>query len=118
MSEIAILVTSLHYLMEREVRFVFTDRHAYLQAAYFSNELKDLDRIAWDYLQRRDFQRDPDNPAKFERYQAEALIHQHLPVSALMGIACYNSTCEANLRAVAKASASDVKIRVFSNWYF
>ena len=40
-------------------------------------------------LQRRDFRRDPDNPIKFERYQAEALVHRHRPVDGLKGVVCY-----------------------------
>lgn len=31
-----------------------------------------------------------DDPAKFERYQAEALVHQYCPIEALLGMICYN----------------------------
>lgn len=43
--EIVIVVTSLHHAQKQDVRFVFTDRHAYLLAAEFSSNLGDLDRI-------------------------------------------------------------------------
>src|SRR6266542_3693064 len=89
MSEIVVLVSSLHRLREQGVEFVFTDRHAYLQAATFSGELADLDQIDWKHLQTRDFRRGGDDPDRIERYQAEALIHQHLPVTALTELVCH-----------------------------
>jgi hypothetical protein len=35
---------------------------------------KASDWVDWPLLQKRDFKRDPDDPAKLERYQAEALV--------------------------------------------
>lgn len=89
MNEIVILVSSLRTLAAQQIQFVFTDRHAYLQTAEFHNDLAHLDCIAWNCLQTRDFKRDPNDPGKFERYQAEALVHQHLPTTALAGIVCH-----------------------------
>jgi hypothetical protein len=86
MSEIAILVSSLPKVKELGIPFVFTERHAALEAAEFYDSLDRLDRIDWPRLQNRDFKRDPDDPAKFERYQAEALVHQHVPIAAILGI--------------------------------
>ena len=88
MSEIAILVTSLHMLRDHEVRFVFTDRHAFLATARFSSDLGDLAWLRWGDIQRSDFAKDSDDPGKFEQYQAEALAHHHVPTAALLGIAC------------------------------
>lgn len=88
MEEIAILVSSLREVHKQGIPFVFTDRHAYLQAAVFYNDLDRLDQIDWPGLQARDFRRDPDDPGKVERYQAEALIYRHLPLEAVLGIIC------------------------------
>lgn len=91
MQDIVILTTSLHRLAEAGVPFVFTDRHAYLVAARFSRDLADLDWIDWNILARSDFQRDPNDLGKVERYQAEALVFRKLPVSALAGVICYDA---------------------------
>jgi hypothetical protein len=70
--EIVFLVTSLLRMVELGIDFVFSDRHAYLATARFSNALADLgDWIPWQQLQARDFKKDPNDPGKFERYQAE-----------------------------------------------
>jgi hypothetical protein len=89
-SEIVILVSSLPKLQKIGTRFVFTTGHAYLQESDYFEDLSDLDRIDWDLLRSGDFRRDPEDPGKLSRYQAEALVHRHLPVSGLLGIACYD----------------------------
>lgn len=91
MPEIAILVASLLGMSSQGIQYVFTDRHAYLEAANFYTHIGDLDEIDWKVLQARDFRRSVDDPGKIERYQAEALIHLHLPVTSLVGIACYGT---------------------------
>src|SRR4051812_48728458 len=86
MSDIVIFVTSLKKLADEGIPFVFTDRHAYLVPARFSNDLRNLDWIDWDILQRSDFSYDANNLGKMERYQAEALVYKHLPMSAVSAI--------------------------------
>ncbi len=56
MSDIVIFVSSLPKLMELGIPFVFADRHAYVAAAQFSNDLKDLGRIDWKDLEGKGFQ--------------------------------------------------------------
>lgn len=90
--EIVTLVTSLYHLQSLGLRFVFTDAHAYPHWAGYYSDLTQLDRIDWEILQRRDFKRDTEDPRKMERYQAEALIHKHVPVAGLLGVVCYNET--------------------------
>lgn len=87
--ELVILVSSLAALEESGVRYLFSDRHAYLEAAQFFSDRADLSHVDYELLQRRDFERDPEDPGKMERYQAEALVHRAMPVTALLGVACY-----------------------------
>jgi len=105
-------------VVEQGLPFVFTDRHAYLATAIFSNDLRDLSRIDWTILQNRDFKRAPDDPGKFERYQAEALIHRHLPVSALAGIACHGTEPQAILRRRLEEAGVSLNVVLRPDWYF
>ncbi|PZP40030.1 MAG: DUF4433 domain-containing protein [Azospirillum brasilense] len=116
--EIVVLVSSLPKLVGIGISFLFTDRHAYLNAAQFSSNLDDLARIDWTILQARDFRRDPEDPGKVERYQAEALVHQHLPVQALLGIGCHNVAVAERLRTLTTNRGLDLKVVVRSDWYF
>jgi hypothetical protein len=118
MPEIAILVSSLHRLREHGIPFVFTDRHAYLQLAQFSDDLEDLSSIEWGLLQRRDFKKKQDDLTNFEKYQAEALVHNHMPVSTLLGIACHGESQRQALQKIADEQSSTVRVRVKQEWYF
>lgn len=116
--EIVIMVSSLNKLSANGVRFVFTDRHAYLSAAEFSSDLADLGMLDWDILRQRDFRRDPEDPEKVERYQAEALVHETMSVEDLRGIAACSSAVADKLRALVQREGSDVKIASKPSWYF
>ena len=116
--EIAIMVSSLHKLADGGRRFVFSDRHAYLQAAQFYSGLAELNRIDWAILQARNFKRDSDDMDRFERYQAEALVHRHMPVESLLGIVCYDAVVKRGLDALVADCDIGLKIVAKPGWYF
>ncbi|WP_421621802.1 DarT ssDNA thymidine ADP-ribosyltransferase family protein [Alkalilimnicola ehrlichii] len=57
-------------------------------------------------------------PEKTERYQAEALIHHHLPVSALLGIGAYTDRVRADIESQALAVGLQLKVVTRPNWFF
>ncbi len=116
--EILIFVSSLLRIQELHIPFVFTDQHAYPAMANYYTELDDLDKIDWALLNHRDFEHDPDDPGKKERYQAEALVWKHVPVEALLGICSCNATADAYVKAELAKRSLDVKSSVQGNWYF
>lgn len=116
--DIVVLVSSLKKLQLLELDFVFTDSHANYNWANFYNDLQCLDKIDWAILQNKDFQRDPDDPGKFERYQAEALVYQRCPVSALLGLVCYNDVIKKRLQNVLAQNNVDLQVYTRSGWYF
>jgi hypothetical protein len=118
MSEIAILVSSLPKLKELAIPFVFTERHAVLEAAEFHDSIDRLERIDWPRLQNRDFKRDPDNPAKFERYQAEALVHQRVPIAAILGIICQRQEEQTKIESTCGTLNIAAQVLCRPNWYF
>ena len=116
--EIVILVSSLRHISELGLPFLFTDSHAYYQWADFYDDLVDLEKIDWPLLQRRDFKRDPEDPAKFERYQAEALIHQYLPVRGLYGIVCYTEALKKSIEQEIQVRNLNLPVYARTGWYF
>lgn len=117
-SEIVILVSSLPKLQELGVPFVFTNGHAYMQETDYFNDISDLDKIDWSLLRRRDFRHDPDDPGKVGRYQAEALAYQHVPVSALLGIACYDRLAQTTLEAEVQRKGLRLPVVQRPKFYF
>jgi hypothetical protein len=116
--EIVFIVSSLRRLKRDGITFLFTDRHASLAAADYSHEIDDLSKINWRILQNRDFQRDPDNPEKTERYQAEALVHKHLPTSSLLGIVCYDEKEHDTAKTLVEQMGLELRTDSRPGWYF
>jgi len=116
--EIVILVSSLRHVAAQGWPFLFTDGHAYYKLTNYFSDLGDLDRIDWPRLQARDFRRDPEDPVKFERYQAEALIHRHLPIDGLIGIVCYTEEMKAIIELQLATNRLELPVHARRAWYF
>lgn len=116
--EIVILVSSLWRIARQGLPFLFTDSHAFYRWANFYSDLADLGKVDWPLLQRRDFKRDPEDPAKFERYQAEALIYRRLPMSGLLGIVCYTDGWKQRIEQEVQARNLSLPVYARPGWYF
>jgi len=117
-ADIVIMVSSIAKLQKANVPFVFSDRHAYLNTARFSSNPADLSWIGWDMLAARDFRRDPNDPSKFERYEAEALVRTRMPADALIGVACYSDAVTQESARVLTEAGLTVQARTRPGWYF
>lgn len=117
-AEIAMLVSSVHRVRELGVSLVFTDRHAYTRLARYFSDPVQLSEVDWPLLQRRDFRRDDDDPEKVERYQAEALVHRHLPVQGLLGIVCHDEAVRSTIVQLVTARGLNLDVRALPHWYF
>ena len=116
--EILIVVSSLARIAELQIPFVFTDQHAYPAMANYYTDLGDLNKIDWTLLNQKDFHHDPDDPGKKERYQAEALIWKHVPLSALLGICSCNADVDANVKTELQNRKLVLQSIVQRGWYF
>jgi len=117
-NDVVIFVSSLRRVAEMGHSFVFTDRHAYLINADFYNDLNNLDQIDWHILQKRDFKRDPDDLEKMERYQAEALVYEHMPVNTFIGVVCYTDEVKEQLSTTVRGNGHDLQVFKQTGWYF
>ncbi len=117
-SEVVYLVTSIERLVELRLRFTFTDRHAFVQNACFFSDPENLAKLDWPLLKSRDFRRDPDDPGKLERRQAECLVHEMLPVSALLGIACENDETTVWCAKAVRANGLELPVLTRVEWFF
>lgn len=116
--EIVILAASLRRIAEQGLPFLFTDSHAYYQWANFFSDLVDLSKIDWPILQSRDFKRNPEDLAKFERYQAEALVHRHLPTAMLSGIVCHSDQVKRDIERQLQTRPLNLQVIVRPKFYF
>ena len=116
--EIVILVSSLFRVEQLGIPFVFTNAHAYPDWTNYYSNLANLCEIDWPILQRRDFKRDTDDPRKMERYQAEALIHHHLPITGLLGIMCYTDAMKEHIEQDVATRGLTLSVHARPGWYF
>ena len=116
--ELVFLVTSLRTLAAHGVPFMFSDRHAFMHLATFSRSLGDLDCLAWDSWRSRDFRRDPDDPEKVERYQAEALVYRHLATERIAAIACSDEPERARIDEIVRDTDEQIEVVCRRQWFF
>lgn len=116
--EIVILVSSLHHLKKLERKFIFTNAHAYPSWTDYYSDISQLNQIDWELLQNKDFKRDPEDLKKTERYQAEALIHKHLPVEGLLGIVCYTDSLKSKFESQVLDRGLNLSVHARTGWYF
>ena len=116
--KLAFLVVSLRSLAAHNVPFVFSDRHAYMALASFWTTLDALDGLGWNYWQQRDFKRDPNDPSKFERYQAEALIYRHMPAERIEAIVCSGDPVRAQTVGMVHNYGRQIEVVCRSHWFF
>jgi len=116
--DIVILVTSLRRVEEMGLTFLFTFSHANNFRVDYSSDLSDLTKLDWKILQSRDFEYDADDPTKRDRYQAETLVHKHLPVQGLSGIVCHDEHVKMEVEQVVAECGLQLPVAARANWYF
>ncbi|WP_428982320.1 DarT ssDNA thymidine ADP-ribosyltransferase family protein [Parathalassolituus penaei] len=52
------------------------------------------------------------------RSQGRALVHQHCPVSSLLGLVCYNEAMKAQLEQQLQQAGVSLPVEVRPGWYF
>jgi hypothetical protein len=116
--ELVILVSSLFDVLRCNAQFVFTDRHAYLATAQYFADLAHLGQIDWPLLRSRNFKHDPEHPERIDRYQAEALIWEHLPVEALVEICTSSVDGQREVQDQLDQRGLGIKATIRRDWYF
>lgn len=92
--------------------------NADIVTANYYNDSINLNAIDWPLLQQRNFQRDPNDPEKVERYQAEALVHGQVPIEVLLGAVCYTLQVQQKLQEQAAGLGVQLDIHCMPQWYF
>ena len=116
--DIVIFVSSIHRLRELGLPCLFTNQHAYPPDTDFYSDVANLKEIDWRLLQSRNFKTDDTDPGKQLRYQAESLVHQRVPLEALLGLVCYNDTVRKDLETKIQQRDENLSVKAIPNWYF
>lgn len=117
-NELALIVSSIPRLEELGVKYIFTDRHAYLRTASFYNSIEDLPKVDFELIAQRDFKRDTDDPDKTDRYQAEALVYKHLPLAGILGVGLPSKESMERIVAIDQGLEHPIRLVVKPDWFF
>ena len=115
--DIVIFVSSTHKLREIGVPFLFTNQHAYPPNTDYYSDVANLNQIDWPLLRSKNFKTDDDDPGKQLRYQAEALVHKHVPWNALLGIGCFNNNAKQKMESMTHARGQEMSVKTTPTWY-
>lgn len=116
--DIVIFVSSIHHLRGLGLPFVFTNQHAYAVDTEYFAEIGDLGHIDWPLLQSRNFKTDDADPGKQLRYQAEVLVHRHLPLAGLQGLGCHDDAVPDRLAGWIAVQSLQISVKTTPAWYF
>lgn len=113
------LVTDVDAIVDRDLPFVFTDRHPVANYARFSNRIEDLDRfVDWPLMEARYWNDTFDDPGRMHRRMAEFLVHRRVPWEAFTALAARTDEDAARAQASLAKVSADLAIRVRQDWYF
>lgn len=116
--DIVIFVSSLRRVHKLNLPFVFTNQHAYAADTDYFGDLANLSQIDWPLLQSRNFKTSDADPGRQLRYQAEALVHRHVPLTALQGVGCHNDAVKQKLQSLIAAAGQTFTVKTTPTWYF
>ncbi len=117
-SEIVIIVARIREFWSGGLSAVFSNGHALMKQTQYFSSAADLGQIDWNILQNRDFKKTEADTDKSRRYQAEALVHGHVPIALIRGIVCNTVAGKARVDGWAQSRGLQLNVVVRSGWYF
>lgn len=112
------IVSNIERIEECNLDYVFTDGHAVMMLTDFFNDKKDLDKIDWEIMNSRYWNDTAEDGDRKRRRQAEFLLHQFLPVTAILGIGVYDIAVKNEVDEELSKSGAQTPVKVFQYWYY
>ena len=127
-ADIVHLCTTAQDIAAAGLSFAFSDYHAVLDYARFSNNLGDLSWIDWPiffeapqkggYCPYWKNDSTAQHMRRKETRQAEFLVHQRVPIAVVRGIAAANDAAAARVSNVLQQAGWNVPVKSFPAWYY
>lgn len=117
-NEIIYLVSSIETLDSHACKYVFTDGHSFAALSQFFNDKQDLRQIDWNAVRLKRWYNTEDDPDRKRRKEAECLIYQEMPLSAIIGIGVYNQEAFDYIIKVMSDNKISIPVRIKPEWYY
>jgi hypothetical protein len=114
------LVTSIERVNAARRRWVFSDGHGLAALTSWHDDAARLEQVDWQLVGERYWSDRPDDNDRQRRKQAEFLVWQDLPWSAIGGIAVLDAPMKAAVEAILgkNPQSSHPPVRVRRDWYY
>ena len=115
---IVYIVTQIQNVVDAKRSFVFTNMHALIKFACFDNKLDHLQQnLDVEILEAEYFTGNKGELKKSDYRQAEFLVYQYLPLTAVQHIRVHNQDIHNELSGYLPERLKN-RIKIKSNWYF
>jgi hypothetical protein len=114
------LVSDTAAVLDRHLRFTFTDRHAVLDYAEFFEDLNLLPtKLDWSAIGARSWANTQDAPVRKERKQAEFLVHRFMPFDLIQSIGVHDLSIKQQVQQIfMRVGKTPPPIEVQRGWYY
>lgn len=112
------IMTKVAWVVEADLTFAFTDRHAVLALAQFHDEPSELDAVDHTLMRAEYWQNTDQHPDRRERRQAEFLIHEQVPLNMVGAVAVISDSIKQQVEGALTPMESPPPVIVRSEWYF
>lgn len=112
------VVTTVEKLIAMGIPYVFTDLHAKVRYASFFDDPADLGKLDWSTIRSTSFSRTEDDPDRPYRKEAELLVHQFVPLDAIVGIGVFNLRWKGECDLLLAQTGQNLKVKECSRWYY
>lgn len=100
-------------------KWFFTDGQANdKDTARHFNNLKHLDKIDWECIQRSDFTKSDGDYDRPRRYQAEFLVHKKVPLEAIESLNVYNQAAADYVNGILAEHEMEIVVNITRSYFF
>lgn len=114
------LVSTIESVVEAQRPWVFADGHGLAAMTSWYDDLAKLGEVDWGLVGERYWADTPDDNDRKRRKQAEFLVWEHLPWSAIRGIAVMNETVKGQVEETLARyqGANAPRVLTKRGWYY
>ncbi len=112
---IVFFVSYTHDILNSEIQFLFTDRHAVIKYANFYDNLDQLNSLDWKAIKEKHWGKDVDSK---EKKQAEFLVYRKVSWNLIHGIGVMNDEIASNINYKLDNLTHKPIVKVKKEWYY
>ena len=113
-----IVIRCLIAKLAEQPKWFFTDGQANDGESIHYNDLKYLNKIDWNCIQKSDFSKTDGDYDRQRRYQAEFLVHEFVPVLSIESICVYNEQMKESTEDILTAMDLKIPVYIYKNYFF